>query len=1383
MMHTAKTNEQLVDELAAARARIAELEAAPRTSEGADAARLDDVACVLWHADVVDVDGELDWTITVLNPDAAQRLLPLDLAPGQLWQDAELVARVPSNDAEMEKTAENALRAGAERYSQECECVDRDGITRWFHEDVTVRPGSPGEWRLSGVSVDITEQKRVEQELRAGEEHRRTLQSVLDCAADGIVVVDASGAFTEFNATAEAMLGIGALESSPEQWSAHYGIYAPDTTTPLTADEYPLVQALGGAHVDAHLAFIRNPQRPDGLWLSTSARPLIGADGAIEGAVATFQDITEQRRAHAELARNEARLREAQRVGRIGSWEWDIESGEMHWSEEMYLMHGSQRRAPNSDAPGILLDVTHPDDLDSVTQAVQRALQDRAPLDTQSRLVLPTGEIRHVHTRAAIECDASGAPVRMLGTTHDVTELKQVETALGEQLRLQEREQQIARRLYELTDISVVVSAVFEELRELFDADRGMVCLADEDGTLAEEFVAFGFVGDVTSQTTVSEDPGGDIRRVLSTGEPLCDVVRREDSYRPGSMVRVYDLNGPYCILPLRVRGRTIGALALLRQEEDGPREGFSSQGVERMSPLVTDLALAVDNARLYEQVREQARSLEHVVSAARCLLWVGDVQRSGEDTHWNVVPLSEEAADAVLPVDVRPGEPWHYAAARARLPEDSEAMNVTAGSAFRAGDRSYSQDYRAIDRHGGTRWLHEDVHLEQREPGRWRVIGVTTDVTEQREAEEELRQSEQHLRRIFDHGPMGMAIVAPTLALLDVNDTLCEMLGYSRDEMLRLSTRDVTHPDDVQSDMGLGRQVLAGDIPSFSVEQRFIRKDGDVMWGRLTGAAVHDSEGGTLWGIAMVEDITDRKQGELQREAMYDITEAVHTAPSIEAMYRSIYTSLAALIDAPEFVILLAEPDDPDLFDVVYQVANNAEHPAHLVALPHSRASRVAGTRMPLCLTRGESEEMQRSGELDLRGADPSAWLGVPLVVGDELIGVAAALHWDEEAPYGERDVEIMAHVGQQIAIAIDRRRTQEALSTEQALFQALMDASEDAIYFKDTDHRFTRISRSLADGLNMADPLEAVGMTDYDLCPVDRADAFQREEREILDTGQPMLDSLVHHVGDGEDAWALISKVPTRDAKGRITGLVGINRMVTDLLRAQEALRESEMRRTQLMERVLTVQEEERARIARELHDQVGQELTSVLLGLRVVGAATSVEDARRQAEELRDVTAGTLEDVRKIAFEMRPSSLDDLGIGPALERDLAIMSQGAGFTPTLRVFNPDELPLPTALELGIYRIVHTALTNVVRHARAESVDVTLQVSVEDVSVLVQDDGVGFEDGAVLSGPVEGRFGLLFMEERARALGGAVSVDSEPGGGTTVLVQIPREPLAADR
>lgn len=198
----------------------------------------------------------------------------------------------------------------------------------------------------------------------------------------------------------------------------------------------------------------------------------------------------------------------------------------------------------------------------------------------------------------------------------------------------------------------------------------------------------------------------------------------------------------------------------------------------------------------------------------------------------------------------------------------------------------------------------------------------------------------------------------------------------------------------------------------------------------------------------------------------------------------------------------------------------------------------------------------------------------------------------------------------------------------------------------------------------------------------------------------------------------------------------------------------------------RALAAEEEERHRIARELHDQVGQQLTVVLLGLKQVQQQAPAE----LVEELELVRASAragLDDVRRVARELRPGVLDDLGLNSALAA-LATGFTAHGGCVVRRSIAPGLPALPQATELVVYRVAQEALTNAARHAAADSVELTLQRLGQRVVLGIDDDGRGIPDGA--SGA-----GLRGMRERARSVGGNLRVSGSPGRGTRVRLSVP--------
>jgi signal transduction histidine kinase len=227
-----------------------------------------------------------------------------------------------------------------------------------------------------------------------------------------------------------------------------------------------------------------------------------------------------------------------------------------------------------------------------------------------------------------------------------------------------------------------------------------------------------------------------------------------------------------------------------------------------------------------------------------------------------------------------------------------------------------------------------------------------------------------------------------------------------------------------------------------------------------------------------------------------------------------------------------------------------------------------------------------------------------------------------------------------------------------------------------------------------------------------------------------------------------------------------------LVEALAARAAVAVDLSRRVELeaLQRVVAAQEMERRRIARELHDETGQALTSLLLGLRAVQDAKD-ETVRNDAlESLRALASTTLQDVRRLAVELRPKALDDFGLVAALERLLDGLRERTGLT--IEFEASVEARLPAEIETALYRIVQEALTNVVKHARATTVSVLLVRRKTGVTAVIEDNGTGFAPHE----PVEG-LGLVSMRERASLVGGHLILESRPGSGTTIAVEVPVE------
>ena len=202
----------------------------------------------------------------------------------------------------------------------------------------------------------------------------------------------------------------------------------------------------------------------------------------------------------------------------------------------------------------------------------------------------------------------------------------------------------------------------------------------------------------------------------------------------------------------------------------------------------------------------------------------------------------------------------------------------------------------------------------------------------------------------------------------------------------------------------------------------------------------------------------------------------------------------------------------------------------------------------------------------------------------------------------------------------------------------------------------------------------------------------------------------------------------------------------------------------------RAVAAQEIERKRLARELHDETGQALTSILLGLKPLEQTAATDEDRAAVASVRELVVSTLQDVRRLAVELRPSALDDFGLSTAVERLAETFRDNTGMPVDLEAQLGDAR-LPTEVETTLYRIVQEALANIVKHAEATHVSIFLTRKENSVAAVIEDDGKGFDTNAT----GDDTLGIVGMRERVGIVGGRLVIESAKGSGTTIAAEVP--------
>jgi PAS domain S-box-containing protein len=280
-----------------------------------------------------------------------------------------------------------------------------------------------------------------------------------------------------------------------------------------------------------------------------------------------------------------------------------------------------------------------------------------------------------------------------------------------------------------------------------------------------------------------------------------------------------------------------------------------------------------------------------------------------------------------------------------------------------------------------------------------------------------------------------------------------------------------------------------------------------------------------------------------------------------------------------------------------------------------------------------------------------------------------------------------------------------------------------------------------------------------------------------------QPVFDALIEaghrenrrgdttfRAEDGVLVPVSVSIAPLQlEGSANVIGVIGVVTDISERERAEEL-------RNRLIQQAVTAQEEERRGIARELHDEAGQSLTALLVGLRTIEESRTIAEAAELAQRLRAIAARTLDEVGRLSQGLHPGILDDVGFPAAVTRHAQEVAQLHGVAVDVQIEGLSSEHLPPLLQTTVYRILQEALTNVARHAGARTVSVRLVRDEAMVELRVQDDGTGFDPAAradVAAG--DRHLGLQVMRERAALLGGSVEVESQPGAGTTITARFP--------
>ena len=337
----------------------------------------------------------------------------------------------------------------------------------------------------------------------------------------------------------------------------------------------------------------------------------------------------------------------------------------------------------------------------------------------------------------------------------------------------------------------------------------------------------------------------------------------------------------------------------------------------------------------------------------------------------------------------------------------------------------------------------------------------------------------------------------------------------------------------------------------------------------------------------------------------------------------------------------------------------------------------------------------------------------------------------------------------------------------------RALLDNIPDMAWLKDRESRYLAVNPAYLQALDLSER-DVLGRGPSDIWPAEIAEVYLRTDHAVLKSGRRRRYEESRVGPDGVLRWFETIKSPIRDLRGRIIGTVGISRDISERKAVADEIALSRAQLRELSHYLQTVREEERARISRELHDELGQTLTAMKLEMSLLlerlPSASPLLKVRVQ--RLIELVNGSVADLRRIASDLRPLMLDELGLVSAI-RWLTDTVAARGHLAIDLAFDREDAAYHGDVSTAAFRIVQEALTNVVRHSGASRVVVSFRHEGGALSIEIIDDGAGITPPS--TAPARARHGLLGMRERAYMLGGSVVIDNAPNGGTRVLATLP--------
>lgn len=670
-------------------------------------------------------------------------------------------------------------------------------------------------------------------------------------------------------------------------------------------------------------------------------------------------------------------------------------------------------------------------------------------------------------------------------------------------------------------------------------------------------------------------------------------------------------------------------------------------------------------------------------------------------------------------------------------------------------------------------------------------IVGLSNDISGRKRSEEMLKQNEEWLRNIFEASHDGI-LVEDNEKITYVNKSYIHLFGYDEpEELIGQHVSVVISSEDTKRVLGFGRSRLLGEKPPTKYEFKGRRKDGSSVYAE---ASVSTSKAmGSTYITTMLRDIGERKRMEILIEAQKQSLEmVVKGAPLPEVL---LY--LTQIVDQ--------QTDGQAIASILLLDEQGCLHNGASTNLSEDYLQAIEGLKADVNL--GTCSAAAASGEIVITpdiAADPkwrglvhlplglgfkAAW-SMPVIARDGHVLGTFGTYFRERREPTDNERQVVEILGRTAALAIERKQTEAVLRNSENQLRLVTDTVPLLISYVDKEHRYRFVNRTYTEWFGRSRE-EVIGKHLSEVLGQVAYQTILPEIEKVLSGQEVFFERLVPYK-NGE-RFIYLNYIPELDAStGQVIGFHAFVQDITERKKAEEELRRSreelEIRvrertaelekaneeRVGILHRVVTAQEDERKRITHELHDQLGQQMTVLRLKLDILKKMCDTnEELHKQVDEIQKVTRQLDLDVDFLAWKMRPTVLDDIGIVAALDQYIRQWSAHFNIPTEFDATRFKKTRLESEIETNFYRITQEALNNIYKHARASKVNILLEPRDSSVVLIIEDNGIGFDPNRQIFG--EKGMGLVGMDERASLIGGKLEIESTKGVGTTVYVRVP--------